>query len=114
MNQDNIIDLKESINTLSEEEQKIIKLRYFKDFNFDNPVKINLNSSNNKDLKEMFEILLKELINKKFILELKIQEDYKIELYKDVCNEYINALNEEIKETIESDLWKEIFETKDS
>lgn len=31
-NQDNIIDLKESINTLSEEEQKIIKLRYFKDY----------------------------------------------------------------------------------
>ena len=60
----------------------------------------------------MFEILLKELIKKKFALKLNVQDNYKTELYKDVCNEYINALNEEIKETIESDLWKEIFETE--
>lgn len=101
MNQDNIINVE-----LKKEDIDILE------FQFDNPVKINLNSSNNKDLKEMFEILLKELIKKKFVLKLKIQDNYKIELYKDVCNEYINALNEEIKETIESDLWKEIFETE--
>lgn len=102
MNQDNIIN----VELKKEEDIDILE------FQFDNPVKINLNSSNNKDLKEMFEILLKELIKKKFFLKLKIQDNYKIELYKDVCNEYINALNEEIKETIESDLWKEIFETE--
>ena len=102
MNQDNIIN----VELKKEEDIDILE------FQFDNPVKINLNSSNNKDLKEMFEILLKELIKKKFFLKLKIQDNYKIELYKDVCNEYINALNEEINETIESDLWKEIFETE--
>lgn len=102
MNQDNIID----VELKKEDEIDILE------FQFDNPVKINLNSSSNKDLKEMFEVLLKELINKKFTLKLKIQENYKTELYKDVCDEYINALNEEIKETIESDLWKEIFEAK--
>lgn len=104
MNQDNIIE----VELKKEDEVDMLE------FKFDNPVKINLNVSNNKDLKGVFEVLLKELINKKFSLELKIQEGYKTELYKDVCNEYINALNEEIKETIESDLWKEIFETKDS
>lgn len=102
MNQDNIIN----VELKKEEDVDILE------FQFDNPVKINLNSSNNKDLKEMFEILLKELIKKKFALELNVQDNYKTELYKDVCNEYINALNEEIKETIESDLWKEIFETE--
>lgn len=100
MNQDNIIN----VELKKEEDVDILE------FQFDNPVKINLNSSNNKDLKEMFEILLKELIKKKFALKLNVQDNYKTELYKDVCNEYINALNEEIKETIESDLWKEIFE----
>lgn len=102
MNQDNIIN----VELKKEEDVDILE------FQFDNPVKINLNSSNNKDLKEMFEILLKELIKKKFVLELNVQDNYKTELYKDVCNEYIYALNEEIKETIESDLWKEIFETE--
>ena len=102
MNQDNIIN----VELKKEEDVDILE------FQFDNPVKINLNSSNNKDLKEMFEILLKELIKKKFALKLNVQNNYKTELYKDVCNEYINALNEEIKETIESDLWKEIFETE--
>ena len=102
MNQDNIIN----VELKKEEDVDILE------FQFDNPVKINLNSSNNKDLKEMFEILLKELIKKKFALKLNVQDNYKTELYKDVCNEYINALNEEIKETIESDLWEEIFETE--
>ena len=102
MNQDNIIN----VELKKEEDVDILE------FQFDKPVKINLNSSNNKDLKEMFEILLKELIKKKFALKLNVQNNYKTELYKDVCNEYINALNEEIKETIESDLWKEIFETE--
>ncbi|MBP3802020.1 MAG: hypothetical protein J6I85_08410 [Clostridia bacterium] len=100
MNQDNVIN----VELKKEKEFDILE------FQFENPVKINLNSSNNKEIKEMFEMLLKELIKKKFILELKIQENYKTDLYKDVCTEYIKALNEEIKETIESNLWKEIFE----
>ena len=102
MNQDNVIN----VELKKEEEFDILE------FQFENPVKINLNSSNNKEIKEMFEVLLKELIKKKFTLELKIQENYKTDLYKDVCTEYIYALNEEIKETLESDLWKEIFENK--
>lgn len=100
MNQDNII----YVELKKEDESDVLE------FQFENPVKINLNSTDNKDLKEMFEVLLKELINKKFVLKLKIQENYKTDLYKDVCNEYIKALNDEIKETIESELWKEIFE----
>ncbi|MEI3395748.1 MAG: hypothetical protein V8R82_08740 [Clostridia bacterium] len=102
MNQDNIIN----VELKKENEVDILE------FQFDNPVKINLNNSNNKDLKEMFEVLLKELIKKKFTLKLNVPSNYKTGLYIDVCNEYINALNEEIKETIESDLWKEIFKTE--
>ena len=102
MNQDNII----KVELKKEEELDILE------FQLDSPVKINLNNSNNNDLKEMFEVILKELIKKKFEFQLEVQENYKTELYKDVCTEYINALNEEIKETIESDLWKEIFEIK--
>ena len=44
---------------------------------FDNPVKINLNNSNNNDLKEMFEVILKELIKKKFEFQLEVQENYR-------------------------------------
>lgn len=102
MNQDNIIN----VELKKEEDVDILE------FQFNNPVKINLNNSNNNDLKGMFEILLKELINKKFELQLTIQDNYKTELYKDVCTEYISALNEEIKETVDSDLWKEIFNEK--
>lgn len=102
MNQDNII----YVELKKENELDILE------FQFENPVKINLNNSNNRDLKEMFEVLLKELIKKKFTLKLNVSNDYKTGLYIDVCNEYIYALNEEIKETIESDLWKEIFKTE--
>ena len=49
MNQDNIIN----VELKKENEVDILE------FQFDNPVKINLNNSNNKDLKEMFEVLLK-------------------------------------------------------
>ena len=65
MNQDNIIN----VELKKEEDVDILE------FQFDNPVKINLNSSNNKDLKEMFEILLKELIKKKFALKLNVQNN---------------------------------------
>ena len=102
MNQDNVI----KVELKKEDEVDILE------FQFDNPVKINLNNSNNNDLKEMFEVILKELIKKKFNLQLEVQENYKTVLYEDVCTEYINALSEEITETIESDLWKEIFEIK--
>ena len=80
------------------------------EFQFDNPIIINLNNSSNNELKEMFEILLKELLNQKFELKLIVKEDYHTDLYKEVCEEYIKALNEEIKATVESDLWKDIFE----
>ncbi len=102
MNQDNII----YVELKKEEELDILE------FQFDTPIKINLNNSNNKDLKSMFAILLNELIKQPFKLELKIQENYKTDLFIDVSTEYISALNDEIKETLESNIWKEIFEIK--
>lgn len=99
MNQDNII----YVELKKEEELDILE------FQFDTPIKINLNNSNNKDLKNMFTILLNELIKQPFKLELKIQKNYKTDLFIDVSTEYISALNEEIKETLESNIWKEIF-----
>lgn len=66
-------------------------------FNFSKPITINLNSCNNEDLKNVFSEVLKLIVegNKK-IFELRIDENYKKELFKDVFMEYIKIINEEI------------------
>jgi len=53
--------------------------------------------TNNEDLKSVFSEVLKLIVegNKK-IFELRIDENYKKELFKDVFMEYIKIINEEI------------------
>lgn len=82
-----IVDLKNSVDDNSD-----ILI-----FNFSNPITINLNSCNNEDLKKVFSEVLKLIVegNKKSF-ELKIDENYKKELFKDVFTEYIRIINEEI------------------
>lgn len=59
-------------------------------------VNLNTNEGQN-DLKKVFENLL-VLINKQDVeLKLEIDEHYKKGLYKEVCREYIDDLNKEIK-----------------
>lgn len=66
-------------------------------FNFDNPIKLNLNTCSNDDLKRVFSEVLKMIIegNKKEF-KLDIDQNYTKELFKDVFNEYIRIINEEI------------------
>lgn len=53
-------------------------------------------------IKEVFSKLLEMLLNEKLTLRFRIAEGYSKELYKDVCSEYIEELNTEIEQVIES------------
>ncbi len=66
-------------------------------FNFDFPIKLNLNTCSNDDLKKVFCEVLKLIVqgNKK-TFKLEISQDYTKELFKDVFTEYIKIINEEI------------------
>ena len=55
-------------------------------------------TSGQKDLKIVFEKILKMLNSKDIELNLTIDEQYKKGLYKEVCTEYISDLNKEIEE----------------
>lgn len=61
-------------------------------------ISVNLNTNEGQnDLKKVFENLL-VIINKQDVeLKLEIAEQYKKGLYKEVCAEYIDDLNKEIK-----------------
>ena len=66
-------------------------------FNFDSPLKLNLNTCSNDDLKSIFCEVLKLIVDgnkKEFYLE--IDQNYTKELFKDVFTEYIKIINEEI------------------
>ena len=66
-------------------------------FNFESPLKLNLNTCSNDDLKMIFCEVLKLIVNgekKEFYLE--IDPNYTKELFKDVFTEYIKIINEEI------------------
>lgn len=68
----------------------------------ENGISVNLNeTSGQKDLKNVFGRILKILNTKDVVLELNIDKLYKKGLYKEVCQEYISDLNEEIKEVRE-------------
>ena len=61
-------------------------------------INVNLNeTSGQKDLKKVFEMILKRLSSKDLELKLTIDEQYKKGLYKEVCEEYISDLNKEIQ-----------------
>ena len=71
---------------------------------------VNLNeTSSQKDLKEVFGKLLEILYSKDIQLKLVIDEKYKKGLYKEVCIEYIEDLNKEIR-SIRSEIQKAVSE----
>lgn len=60
---------------------------------------VNLNNaSSQSDLKAVFSKLLETMIESEILLELIIAAGYSKGLYKDVCMEYIQDLNREIKQ----------------
>lgn len=66
-------------------------------FGFENKLDVCLNDESGQSaLKTVFSALLKELIKAPIILEYTEKTDYKVNLYIDVCKEYIKELNNEI------------------
>ena len=98
MNQDKII-----VELKKENDDDVLE------FQFKNKVNINFIKSENNDIKEIFKKILEELTKNVFYLELKINEDYDVELYKEVATTYIDELNNEIDQLINSEEWNEIF-----
>ncbi len=98
MNQDKII-----VELKKENDDDVLE------FQFKNKVNINFIKSENNDIKEVFKKILEELTKNVFYLELKINEDYDVELYKEVATTYIDELNNEIDQLINSEEWNEIF-----
>ena len=80
------------------------------EFQFKNKLVINFIKSDNNDIKEIFKTILEELTKNIFSLELKIDENYDVDLYKEVATTYIAELNEEIEQLVNSEEWKEIYE----
>lgn len=70
----------------------------------ENPIQITLTDDNPNNIKFAFNLILKEL--KKGLFEFKL-EDENADLYNNICIEYLNQLNSEIR-IIYSEL--EIFE----
>lgn len=61
-------------------------------------ISVNLNTNEGQnDLRRVFENLLVIINSKDIELKLEIDENYKKGLYKEVCAEYIEDLNKEIK-----------------
>ncbi len=80
------------------------------EFQFKNKILINFNKSDNNDIKEVFKIVLEELTKSIFNFELKIADGYDVDLYKEVVTTYIEELNEEIEQLVNSEEWKEIYD----
>lgn len=60
----------------------------------DNPIQITLTDDNPNNVKSAFNLILKEL--KKGVFQFKL-EDENSDLYNNICVEYLNQLNSEIK-----------------
>lgn len=60
----------------------------------ENPINITLTDDNPNNVKSAFNLILKEL--KKGIFEFEL-EDENFDLYNNICIEYLNQLNAEIK-----------------
>lgn len=98
MNQDKII-----VELKKEKKDDVLE------FQFENKILINFVKSDNNDIKEVFKTVLEELTKNIFKFELKINDDYDVELYKEVATTYINELNNEIDQLVSSEEWKEIY-----
>lgn len=60
----------------------------------DNPIQITLTDDNPNNIKSAFNLILREL--KKGLFEFKL-EDENSDLYNNICKEYLNQLNVELK-----------------
>lgn len=86
------------------QENKVVKVRLEKNkssdymvFEFDKEIAVCLNEENGQnELKDVFSILLEELIQAPIEFKYTENKEYKVLLYIDVCKEYLKDLNREI------------------
>lgn len=72
-------------------------------FDFDEPLKVNFNEeANQNELKEVFIRILNEMTRETIKLVYIDKTEYKNNLYKDVCKEYVKDLNREINTVAKS------------
>lgn len=103
MNQENI-----EVNLIEKEDTDQL-IFYLDPEKYPDGLSVNLNSVNSQnELKDVFSVLLKQLIDSEIELELIIEESFKKGLYRDVCQEYIFELNREIK-IVKNKLDKELI-----
>lgn len=68
----------------------------------DNPLKVNLNSDScQEELKAVFSQLINTSLDNDVTLAYEIEDGYSRTLYKEVCNEYVVALQNELNSIIE-------------
>lgn len=66
-------------------------------FNFEDEKLVSMNDENcQTELKSVFSMLLKELLEQPIKLQYEEKSEFKKQLYIDVCAEYIKELNREI------------------
>ena len=64
---------------------------------------VDLNSEQGQaDLKVVFTALLEKMLKAKISLKYSIDEGYSVALYKDVCKDYVEALDKEIKKVYDT------------
>ena len=66
-------------------------------------IAVDLNSEQGQlDLKVVFSALLEKMLKTKVALQFLVEEDYSVNLFKEVCKDYIEALNKEIEQVYDS------------
>lgn len=64
---------------------------------------VELNSERGQlDLKVVFSKLLEKMLNEQVVLEYFVEEGYSVNLFREVCKDYIEALNKEICQVYDS------------
>lgn len=59
---------------------------------------INLNEKDQSSLRELFYLIIKQILKEDFEFVLQVDESYKKSLYKEIAAEYIKQLNIELKQ----------------
>ena len=81
------------------------------EFNINNTckMKINLNSDDQTDLRNLFYSIIEQATKEDFNFELEVLEGYNKTLYKEISEEYIRQLNQELLK-IKQEMPKDLIE----
>ncbi len=90
-----------NVELMKDGEEDILKFDLVSESN-PNGIEVRLNSTEGqKDLKNVFSALLQKMLLAPIELNYSVEENYSAGLYKDVCSEYIKAINSDIRRVYE-------------